>query len=162
MHTIAAKAVALKEAATPEFAEYAAQIVANCKALADGLLSEGWRLVSGGTDNHLLLLDVGVKGLTGKAAESALDAAGITVNKNTIPYDTQRPTVTSGVRIGTPALTSRGMREDEMTQVAGLISRVLDHIDNADEQARVRAEVRELASSFPIPGINNYQDETAN
>ncbi len=155
MHTIAAKAVALKEAATPEFAEYAAQIVANCKALADGLLSNGWRLVSGGTDNHLLLLDVGVKGLTGKAAEAALDLAGITVNKNTIPYDTQRPTVTSGVRIGTPALTTRGMREDDMAQVAGLISRVLDHIDNADEQARVRAEVRELASGFPIPGISN-------
>ena len=155
MHTIAAKAVALKEAATPEFAEYAAQIVANCKALADGLLSNGWRLVSGGTDNHLLLLDVGVKGLTGKAAEAALDLAGITVNKNTIPYDTQRPTVTSGVRIGTPALTTRGMREDDMAQIAGLISRVLDHIDNADEQARVRAEVRELASGFPIPGISN-------
>ena len=113
-------------------------------------------MVSGGTDNHLLLLDVGVKGLTGKAAESALDAAGITVNKNTIPYDTQRPTVTSGVRIGTPALTTRGMREGEMTRVAGLISRVLDHIDDADEQARVRADVRELASSFPIPGINNH------
>ena len=155
MHTIAAKAVALKEAATPEFAEYAAQIVANCKALADGLLSNGWRLVSGGTDNHLLLLDVGVKGLTGKAAEAALDLAGITVNKNTIPYDTQRPTVTSGVRIGTPALTTRGMREDDMAQIAGLISRVLDHIDNADEQARVRAEVRELASGFPIPGISD-------
>ena len=155
MHTIAAKAVALKEAATPEFAEYAAQIVANCKALADGLLSEGWRLVSGGTDNHLLLLDVGVKGLTGKAAEAALDLAGITVNKNTIPYDTQRPTVTSGVRIGTPALTTRGMREDDMAQVAGLISRVLDHIDNADERTRVREEVRELASGFPIPGISN-------
>ena len=155
MHTIAAKAVALKEAATPEFAEYAAQIVANCKALADGLLSNGWRLVSGGTDNHLLLLDVGVKGLTGKAAEAALDQAGITVNKNTIPYDTQRPTVTSGVRIGTPALTTRGMREDDMAQIAGLISRVLDHIDNADEQARVGAEVRELASGFPIPGISD-------
>ena len=155
MHTIAAKAVALKEAATPEFAEYAAQIVANCKALADGLLSNGWRLVSGGTDNHLLLLDVGVKGLTGKAAEAALDLAGITVNKNTIPYDTQRPTVTSGVRIGTPALTTRGMREDDMAQIAGLISRVLDHIDNADEQARVGAEVRELASGFPIPGISD-------
>ena len=160
MHTIAAKAVALKEAATPEFAKYAAQIVANCKALADGLLSEGWRLVSGGTDNHLLLLDVGVKGLTGKAAEAALDLAGITVNKNTIPYDTQRPTVTSGVRIGTPALTTRGMREDEMAQVAGLISRVLDHIDSADAQARVHEEVRELASGFPIPGISNSQETT--
>ena len=155
MHTIAAKAVALKEAATAEFAAYAAQIVANSRALADGLQSEGWRLVSGGTDNHLLLLDVGVKGLTGKAAETALDAAGITVNKNTIPYDTQRPTVTSGVRIGTPALTTRGMRVGEMRQVAVLISRVLDHIDDADEHSRVRAEVRELTTGFPIPGITN-------
>ncbi|MYB22894.1 MAG: serine hydroxymethyltransferase [Chloroflexi bacterium] len=155
MHTIAAKAVALKEAATPEFASYAAQIVSNAQALAEGLQANGWRVVSGGTDNHLLLLDVGVKGLTGKAAESALDAAGITVNKNTIPYDTRRPTVTSGIRIGTPALTTRGMREDEMSQVAGLISRVLDQIDDADEHRRVAADVRDLASSFPIPGIAN-------
>ena len=155
MHTIAAKAVAFKEAATPEFASYAAQIVANARALAEGLQSGGWRIVSSGTDNHLLLLDVGVKGLTGKAAEAALDRAGITVNKNTIPYDTRRPTVTSGVRIGTPALTTRGMREQEMSQVAALISRVLDHIDDADEHARVRAEVRELTSGFPIPGISD-------
>ena len=112
-------------------------------------------MVSGGTDNHLLLLDVGVKGLTGRAAEAALDQAGITVNKNTIPYDSQRPTVTSGIRIGTPALTTRGMCEGEMRQVAGLISRVLDNIDDAEEHARVRAEVRELASGFPIPGIGN-------
>ncbi|MXX80418.1 MAG: serine hydroxymethyltransferase [Chloroflexi bacterium] len=155
MHTIAAKAVALKEAATPEFASYASQIVSNAQALAEGLQANGWRVVAGGTDNHLLLLDVGVKGLTGKAAESALDAAGITVNKNTIPYDTRRPTVTSGIRIGTPALTTRGMREDEMSQVAGLISRVLDQIDDADEHRRVAADVRDLASSFPIPGIAN-------
>jgi len=155
MHTIAAKAVALKEAATPEFALYAAQIVSNAQTLSEGLQANGWRVVSGGTDNHLLLLDVGVKGLTGKAAEAALDAAGITVNKNTIPYDTRRPTVTSGIRIGTPALTTRGMREDEMSQVAGLISRVLDRIDDADEHGRVAADVRELASSFPIPGIAN-------
>lgn len=153
MHTIAAKAVALKEAATPEFAQYAAQIVANARALASGLQSEGWRVVSGGTDNHLLLLDVGSKGLTGKAAEAALDAAGITVNKNTIPYDTRRPTVTSGIRIGTPALTTRGMREAEMATVASLIGRVLDHIDDTAEQGRVREAVRELASDFPIPGI---------
>ena len=153
MHTIAAKAVALKEAATPEFAAYAAQIVANAQALAAGLQSEGWRLVSGGTDNHLVLLDVGSKGLTGKAAEAALDEAGITVNKNTIPYDTRRPTVTSGIRIGTPALTTRGMCEDEMSRVAQLIGRVLDNIDDVTEHARVRAEVQELASGFPIPGI---------
>ena len=153
MHTIAAKAVALREAATPEFAAYAAQIVANAKALAEGLQREGLRLVSGGTDNHLMLVDVGVKSLTGKAAETALDAAGITANKNTIPYDEQRPTVTSGVRIGTPALTTRGMREAEMAEVARLIGRVLDAIDDEAVRDAVRADVRELAAAFPIPGI---------
>ena len=153
MHTIAAKAIALKEAATPEFAVYAAQIVANTKALAQGLQSEGLRLVSGGTDNHLVLVDVGVKGLTGKAAETALDAAGITANKNTIPYDEQRPTVTSGVRIGTPALTTRGMREAEMAEVARLIGRVLDALDDESVRAAVRSDVHDLASAFPIPGI---------
>ena len=153
MHTIAAKAIALKEAATPEFAVYAAQIVANTKALAQGLQSEGLRLVSGGTDNHLVLVDVGVKGLTGKVAETALDAAGITANKNTIPYDEQRPTVTSGVRIGTPALTTRGMREAEMADVARLIGRVLDAVDDESVRAAVRSDVQDLASAFPIPGI---------
>ena len=153
MHTIAAKAVALREAAAPEFAAYAAQIVANAKALAEGLQQEGLRLVSGGTDNHLVLVDVGVKGLTGKAAEAALDAAGITANKNTIPYDEQRPTVTSGVRIGTPALTTRGMREAEMAAVARLIGRVLDAVDDESVRAAVRGDARELAAAFPIPGI---------
>ena len=158
MHTIAAKAVALREAATPEFAAYAAQIVANAKALAEGLQSEGLRLVSGGTDNHLMLVDVAVKGLTGKAAEAALDAAGITANKNTIPYDEQRPTVTSGVRIGTPALTTRGMREAEMADVAKLIGRVLDAIDDETVREAVRADVRDLAAAFPIPGIDAAHD----
>ena len=158
MHTIAAKAVALREAATPEFAAYAAQIVANAKALAAGLQSEGLRLVSGGTDNHLMLVDVAVKGLTGKAAEAALDAAGITANKNTIPYDEQRPTVTSGVRIGTPALTTRGMREAEMADVAKLIGRVLDAIDDETVREAVRADVRDLAAAFPIPGIDAAHD----
>ena len=153
MHTIAAKAVALREAATPEFAAYAAQIVANAKALAEGLQREGLRLVSGGTDNHLMLVDVAVKGLTGKAAEAALDDAGITANKNTIPYDEQRPTVTSGVRIGTPALTTRGMREAEMADVARLIGRVLDAVDDHSVREAVRADVRDLAAAFPIPGI---------
>ena len=153
MHTIAAKAVALREAATPEFQAYSAQIVANAKALAEGLRQEGLRLVSGGTDNHLMLVDVGVKGLTGKAAEAALDAAGITANKNTIPYDEQRPTVTSGVRIGTPALTTRGMREPEMAAVARLIGRVLDAVDDESVRAAVRGDARELAAAFPIPGI---------
>ena len=158
MHTIAAKAVALREAATPEFAAYAAQIVANAKALAAGLQSEGLRLVSGGTDNHLMLVDVAVKGLTGKAAETALDAAGITANKNTIPYDEQRPTVASGVRIGTPALTTRGMREAEMADVAKLIGRVLDAIDDQTVREAVRADVRDLAAAFPISGIDAAND----
>ena len=158
MHTIAAKAVALREAAAPEFAAYAAQIVANAKALAEGLQREGLRLVSGGTDNHLMLVDVGVKGLTGKAAEAALDAAGITANKNTIPYDEQRPTVTSGVRIGTPALTTRGMREAEMADVAQLIGRVLDAVDDEAVREAVRSDVRDLAASFPIPGIAAASD----
>lgn len=153
MHTIAAKAVALREAATPEFAAYAEQIVTNARALAEALQQEGLRLVSGGTDNHLVLVDVGVKGLTGKAAEAALDAAGITANKNTIPYDEQRPTVTSGVRIGTPALTTRGMREEEMAAVARLIGRVLDAVDDESVRAAVRGDARELAAAFPIPGI---------
>lgn len=153
MHTIAAKAVALREAAEPEFQAYSAQIVANAKALAEGLQQEGLRLVSGGTDNHLMLVDVGVKGLTGKAAEAALDAAGITANKNTIPYDEQRPTVTSGVRIGTPALTTRGMREAEMAAVSRLIGRVLDAVDDESVRAAVRGDARELAAAFPIPGI---------
>ena len=153
MHTIAAKAVALREAATPEFAAYAAQIVANAEALAEGLQREGLRLVSGGTDNHLMLVDVAVKGLTGKAAEAALDDAGITANKNTIPYDEQRPTVASGVRIGTPALTTRGMREAEMADVASLIGRVLDAVDDHSVREAVRADVRDLAAAFPIPGI---------
>lgn len=153
MHTIAAKAVALREAAAPEFQAYSAQIVANAKALAEGLQQEGLRLVSGGTDNHLMLVDVGVKGLTGKAAEAALDAAGITANKNTIPYDEQRPTVTSGVRIGTPALTTRGMREAEMAAVARLIGRVLDAVDDESVRAAVRGDARDLAAAFPIPGI---------
>lgn len=153
MHTIAAKAVALREAASTEFADYTAQIVANAKALAEGLQREGLRLVSGGTDNHLMLVDVGVKGLTGKAAEAALDAAGITANKNTIPYDEQRPTVTSGVRIGTPALTTRGMREAEMAEVARLIGRVLDAVDDDSVRNSIRSDVCELAAAFPIPGI---------
>lgn len=153
MHTIAAKAVALKEAGTEEFRTYARRIASNALALAEGLMGEGLRLVSGGTDNHLVLVDVGVKGLTGKAAEAALDEAGITVNKNTIPYDERRPTVTSGVRMGTPALTTRGMGEDEMRQIARLVGRVLDRIDDEQERRRVRAEVRELTAPFPIPGI---------
>src|SRR5512136_403843 len=137
MHVIAAKAVAFKEALTPEFREYQRQIVANAKALAEAMIGQGFRLVSGGTDTHVMLVDVAVKGLTGKAAETALDKAGLTVNKNAIPFDTKSPMITSGIRLGTPALTTRGMRETEMRTVAALIAEVLADIDNGERQVRV-------------------------
>ena len=153
MHVIAGKAVAFREAATPQFKDYAARIIQNAKALADALQGEGLRLVSGGTDNHLLLVDVGVRGLTGKAVEAGLDKAGITVNKNTIPYDERRPTVTSGVRIGTPALTTRGMGPGEMRAIARLIGRVLDDIEDDAALAAVRHDVADLVQGFPVPGL---------
>ena len=153
MHTIAGKAIAFREAATDDFRRYAAAVIENAQVLGEGLHAAGLRLVSGGTDNHLLLVDVGVRGHTGKAVETALDAAGITVNKNTIPFDQQKATVTSGIRVGTPALTTRGMGPDEMRIIAGLIGRVLDHIDDAATQRAVRAEVGELVRHFPVPGI---------
>ncbi|MFI5341997.1 MAG: serine hydroxymethyltransferase, partial [Candidatus Methylomirabilales bacterium] len=150
MHIIAAKAVAFKEALTPEFREYQRQIVANAKALAEALIAQGFRLVSGGTDTHLMLVDVASKGLTGKAAEVALDKAGLTVNKNAIPFDTKPPTVTSGIRLGSPALTTRGMREAEMQRVAGFIAEVLADVEDAGRQARVADKVRELCAAFPL------------
>jgi glycine hydroxymethyltransferase len=153
MHTIAGKAIAFREAATDDFRRYAASVIENAQVLGEGLRAAGLRLVSGGTDNHLLLVDVGVRGHTGKAVEVALDAAGITVNKNTIPFDQQKPTITSGVRIGTPALTTRGMGPGEMRVIAGLIGRVLDQIDDAAVQQAVRGEVGELVRNFPVPGI---------
>ncbi len=150
MHVIAAKAVAFKEALEPSFKAYQQQILANAQALAAALSGEGWRLVSGGTDNHLILIDVFARGITGKAAEAALEKAGITVNKNTIPFDTNSPMVGSGVRIGTPALTTRGMRQAEMTQVGQLMSRALQSADNDTELAAVRAEVHTLCARFPL------------
>jgi glycine hydroxymethyltransferase len=150
MHVIAAKAVAFKEALTPEFREYQRQIVANATALAEALIAQGFRLVSGGTDTHVMLVNVASKGLTGKVAEVALDKAGLTVNKNAIPFDTRPPTVTSGIRLGTPALTTRGMREAEMRQVAGLIADVLADVEDANRQARVAGQVRELTAAFPL------------
>jgi len=152
MHVIAAKAVAFYEALQPSFADYAHQVVANARALADELLARGHSLVSGGTDTHLLLVDVRPLGLTGKEAEAALERAGITVNKNTIPGETQSPFVTSGIRIGTPALTTRGMREDEMRRIAGWIDDVLRARGDETVERRVRAQVRELCSQFPIYG----------
>ncbi|MBQ3712706.1 MAG: serine hydroxymethyltransferase, partial [Spirochaetia bacterium] len=133
MHIIAGKAVALGECLKPEFKAYAAQIVANAQALAKELLAQGFALVSGGTDNHLMLVDVSVLGLTGKAVEQALDKAGISVNKNAIPFDKQKPMVTSGIRIGTPSVTTRGMKEADMVQIARFIKRACDNIDNDAE-----------------------------
>jgi glycine hydroxymethyltransferase len=150
MHVIAAKAVAFKEALTPEWKAYQKQIVANASELAKCLNGEGWRLVSGGTDNHLMLVDVFAKGLTGKVAEKALDKAGITANKNTIPFDTNSPMVASGIRLGTPALTTRGMKEAEMEQVARLFSRALHAVENETELAEVKRDVRKLCDRFPL------------
>ena len=139
-----------KEAATPGFREYQHQIVRNAARLAATIASAGFRLVSGGTDNHLCLVDVFSRGLTGKVAEAALGRAGITVNKNAIPFDQNPPMTASGIRIGTPAVTTRGMREAEMDVIAGLITRVLAAPDSADEAARVGAEVRALCHRFPL------------
>jgi glycine hydroxymethyltransferase len=151
MHVIAAKAVAFREALQPEFRAYAAQIIANARTLAGELERLGFRLVSGGTDNHLLLVDVVSRGLTGKVAETALDAAGITVNKNKIPFDARPPLDPSGIRIGTPALTTRGMREAEMRAIAGWIGEVLASTSDPATQQRVRGRVRELGQQFPAP-----------
>ena len=150
MHVIAAKAVALREALRPAFTEYARQVVANAQALAGALTERGFRIVSGGTDNHLMLVDLRNRGITGKDAERALGLADITVNKNTVPGETQSPFVTSGIRIGTPALTSRGMREDEMRRIAELIDRVIAGAGDERVAARARGEVHELASRFPL------------
>lgn len=149
-HVIAAKAVALREALDPSFAVYCRQIVANARALAAALVARGYDLVSGGTDNHLMLVDLRNKGLTGKVAEKALDAAGITVNKNTVPRETQSPFVTSGIRIGTPAVTTRGMAAPEMERIAALIDRVLSAPADTAVADGVRMEVRSLASAFPL------------
>jgi len=149
-HVIAAKAVALKEALHPSFKQYAAQVVSNARALAASLLERGFNVVSGGTDNHLMLVDLRSKGLTGKVAEQALDRAGITVNKNTVPKETQSPFVTSGIRIGTAAVTTRGMKEPEMRRIAGLIDVTLRSPEDGDVAKRVREEVRELTAAFPL------------
>ena len=149
MHVIAAKAVALKEAATPEFTSYQRQIVANAKALAGGLADQGFRLVSGGTDNHLMLMDLRDSELTGKLAQETLERAGITANRNTVPFETRSPFVTSGVRIGTPAVTTRGMKEPEMRVIAGLIQRALALVGDEDGLDAIAAEVRELCERFP-------------
>jgi glycine hydroxymethyltransferase len=150
MHVIAAKAVCLKEATEPSFADYQRQIVANASRLAAALVAAGFRLVSGGTDNHLMLVDVFSKGITGKVAEAALDKAGITVNKNAIPFDPNPPMVASGIRIGTPAVTTRGMREAEMDTIGELIARALMAPTDDRALAMVRTEVETLCRTFPL------------
>jgi glycine hydroxymethyltransferase len=150
MHVIAAKAVCLKEASTDEFIEYQNQVVKNSKALANALLDKDYNLVSGGTDNHLILLDVRSKNLTGKEAEHLLDEVGITVNKNAIPYDPESPNVTSGIRIGTPALTSRGMKEQEMEKIAELMDQALTHGQDERIKAKTSKAVRALCDQFPL------------
>jgi glycine hydroxymethyltransferase len=150
MHIIAAKAVCLKEALEPGFADYQRQIVANARRLAGGLAAAGFRLVSGGTDNHLMLVDVFSKGLTGKVAEAALGKAGITVNKNAIPFDKNPPMVASGIRVGTPAVTSRGMGEPEMDLIAEYIARALAGPEDDGALAMVRTEVETLCRKFPL------------
>ncbi len=151
MHVIAAKAVCLAEALLPSFKDYQEQIVKNALALAGGLQQNGYRLVSGGTANHLMLVDVGARGVTGKECQLALDEAGITVNKNTIPFETRSPFQASGIRLGTPAVTTRGMKEQEMAAIADMISEVLMDIKNVDAAHHVRHRVRELTAKFPLP-----------
>ncbi|HLM45480.1 MAG TPA: serine hydroxymethyltransferase, partial [Myxococcaceae bacterium] len=150
MHVIAAKAVAFREALTPEFKAYQRQIVANAKALAEALQRGGLRLCSGGTDNHLMLVDLRPKKLTGKVAEGVLDKAGITVNKNMIPFDPEKPMVTSGVRIGTPAVTSRGMKEAEMATIGALVVEALDNASNEQRLTGVREKIKEFTRGFPL------------
>ena len=156
MHVIAAKAVAFREALAPAFKTYQQQIVKNAKALAVALMARGYRLVSGGTDTHLMLVDLTSRGITGKDAQEALDRGWITVNKNTVPFETKSPMVTSGVRIGTPAVTTRGMHEAEMEQIAALIDRVLANLGSSGVEAAVRGEVQDLTNRFPL-----YPERTA-
>ncbi|MDI6783395.1 MAG: serine hydroxymethyltransferase, partial [bacterium] len=144
------KAVAFKEAMQPEFKAYQQQIIDNAQALANGLSIRGYKLVSGGTDNHLMLVNLQNKEVTGKEAEITLGLAGITVNRNTIPFETQKPTITSGIRIGTPAVTTRGMKEPEMELIAGFIDRALLNRTNESELAKIRTEVNQLCQKFPL------------
>jgi glycine hydroxymethyltransferase len=151
MHVIAGKAVCFREAMAPEFKTYAQAIIDNARTLAEALSAGGLRLISGGTENHLMLVDVTPLGIGGATAETALEKCGITVNKNMIPYDTRKPLDPSGIRIGTPALTTRGMRQDEMRSIAGWMLEVLRSPDDAAAQRRIRAQVSELCEQFPVP-----------
>jgi glycine hydroxymethyltransferase len=150
MHVIAAKAVAFKEALSPAFARYQQQVIANAKVLAQGLLDRGYKIVSGGTDTHLMLMNLTNKGITGKEADAALDAAGIIVNKNAVPYDEKPPAVASGIRLGTPAVSTRGMREAEMQEIVGLVDRALQHRQELAVLEEIRTQAKALCSRFPI------------
>lgn len=154
MHVIAAKAVGFAENLQPAFEEYGRQVIHNAQTLAAALIARGYHIISGGTDNHLMLIDLRNKGVSGKAAQEALDRASITLNKNAVPNDDKSPLVTSGIRIGTPALTTRGMREAEMEQTAALIDEVIQHINDEHVARRVRDQVRELCARFPVPGLD--------
>jgi glycine hydroxymethyltransferase len=155
MHVIAGKAVALGEALTPAYRRYIEQVLENAKVLAETLQSEGLRIVSGGTDNHLMLVDVSSLGMSGRKAERVLDSVGITANKNTIPGETRSPRQTSGVRLGTPAMTTRGFGSEEIQVTGRLIAEVLQHADDDATLDAVRGEVAELVSSFPLPGVRD-------
>jgi len=150
MHVIAAKAVAFKEALEPQFKKYQAQIIANAKTLSDALSKKGYRIVSGGTDNHLMLVDLTSKSVSGKDAALALDSAGITVNKNLIPFDKESPSITSGIRLGTPAATTRGMKEKEMGIIADFIDEVITNHKNEKEIEKIRQKVKALTQKFPL------------
>ena len=154
MHVIAAKAVALKEAMEPAFKEYQQQVLKNARAMVEVFLSRGYKIVSGGTDDHLFLVDLIDKGITGKQADASLDAANITVNKNAVPNDPQSPFVTSGIRVGTPAMTTRGCGEQEARELAGWMCDVMDDVDNQDTIAAVRIKVLELCQRFPVYGAD--------
>ena len=150
MHVIAAKAVALGEALKPSFKEYAKQVIKNAKVLADELTADGFRIVTGGTDNHLMLVDLTSKNLTGKVAQNLLDEVNITVNKNTIPFEPLSPFVTSGIRLGSPALTTRGFKEDDMKEVADIIALVLDHPEDAAAKEEAKKRVAALCKKYPL------------
>ncbi|MBT4552644.1 serine hydroxymethyltransferase, partial [bacterium] len=150
MHVIAAKAVAFQEALSPEFKTYQTQVIKNAQILANELIKLGFRIVSNGTDNHLLLIDLRNKNITGKLAETTLDEIGITTNKNTIPFDPESPFITSGIRLGTPALTTRGFKETEMKKIAQIISLSLNNINKQDSQNQAKTQVKELCDQFPL------------
>jgi glycine hydroxymethyltransferase len=157
MHVVAAKAVGFRENLQPAFAEYAAQIIRNAQTLADALIARGYHIISGGTDNHLMLLDLRNKGVTGKAVQESLDQAHITLNKNSVPFDDKSPLVTSGVRIGTPAITTRGMGPAEMERIAELIDQAIGQVGNPDGLRQVADAVVELCAGFGVPGTEGYE-----